>query len=348
MIKEAIAKLVSREDLSFEETKLVFEEIFTSQATPAQVASFLTALKMKGEKEEEIAAAARVVTDKATKIEVRDNFIGGKNIEEPVFDTCGTGGSGTNKFNISTAAAFVVSALGVKVAKHGNRAMSSTCGSADVLEFLGIKVDGEISLMAEAVKKVGIGFLYAPLYHPALKEVAQIRREMQVRTIFNILGPLCNPASANYQLLGVYRRELVDIMAKVLKIIGIKKAMVVYGKDLKDEVSLTGSTYAALVSKNKIEKFTLTPSDFGLRKVKLKDLEAKDRIMSARIIQDVFSGQKGACRDVVLANAGCCFYILGKVKNFKDGVKLGARMIDEGKVNSKFVEFKEFLNRAVR
>ncbi|UCD15727.1 MAG: anthranilate phosphoribosyltransferase [Candidatus Omnitrophota bacterium] len=345
MIIEAICRLTNRADLTFSETKAVFEEIFGHKATPSQIAAFLVALKMKGEKEEEIFAAATVVRQHAKKLKGRQDFMGIEDSREPIFDTCGTGGSGINKFNISTAVAFVVSAAGIKVAKHGNRAMSSSCGSADVLEALGIRIDSATSVMEEALKVVGISFLYAPLYHPALAEVAKVRREMATRTIFNILGPLCNPALANYQLLGVYKRELLTVISRVLKKLGVRKAFVVHGKDLKDEVSLTGPTYVAFLNNKRIEKFVVRPSDFGLKKISLGDLEVKDANMSAKVIKDILDGKKGAPRDIVLANASCCFYILGKAKNFKQGVKLAARLVDEGKAADKLLEFRKFLSR---
>lgn len=343
MIKEAISKLTGHESLTFDETEQVFEEIFEHKATVPQITGVLIALKMKGETGQEIAAAAKVVRKKANKVNVRGSLIGMEDISEPVMDTCGTGGSGINKFNISTAVSFVVSASGVKVAKHGNRAMSSTCGSADAFEAIGIKIDLPPAVMEKAIKQIGIGFLYAPLYHPALKEVAQIRKDLGVRTIFNVLGPLCNPAFASHHLLGVYSDELVPIIAGALKSLGVTRAFVVCGKDLKDEVSLTGKTLVSFVNNNKILKLELRPSDFGLKKIKLKDLEVRDAKMSAKIIEDIFGGKKGAPRDMVLANAACCFYILGKAKNLKDGVSLAAQLIDSGKAKEKLSEFKRFV-----
>ncbi|MBU1122729.1 MAG: anthranilate phosphoribosyltransferase [Candidatus Omnitrophota bacterium] len=343
MIKEAICKLTQRDDLSFKETKVVFEEIFGHKTTPSQIAAFLVALKMKGETEEEIFAAASVVRQYAKKVKVRQDFMGIEDVGEPIFDTCGTGGSGTNKFNISTAVAFIVAAAGITMAKHGNRAMSSSCGSADVLETLGIKIDASPSFMEEALKNVGVSFLYAPLYHPALGEVAAVRSQIAVRTIFNILGPLCNPASANYQLLGVYKSELVTVISRVLRKLGVKRAFVVYGKDLKDEVSLTGPTRVAFVNNKKIVNFTLNPSDFGLKKITLASIKVKNAKASAKVIKEVLDGKKGSGRDIVLANASCCFYILGRVNDFKAGVKLAAQLIDTGEAKSKLTEFKKFL-----
>jgi anthranilate phosphoribosyltransferase len=345
MIKEAIAKLIKKEDLDFAQTKAVFEEIFSHQATTAQVAAYLTALSLKGETEEEIAAAATVVREKAIKVKARGNFLGIEDAGEAILDTCGTGGSGINKFNISTAAAFIVSSCGIKVAKHGNRAMSSSCGSADVLEALGIKIDVPPNIMEEAIQTIGIGFLYAPLYHPALKEVAAIRREIGIRTIFNILGPLCNPAFATHQLLGVYRKDLVKGVAKVLKNLGVQRAFVVYSEDLKDEISLCAKTTVAFVNNKKIENLSLTALSFGLKKIKLKNIEALDAKMSAAMIQGIFDGKKGAPRDVAIANAAACFFVLRKARTLKEGVRLAQLSIDEGKAKKKFFEFKEFIAR---
>jgi anthranilate phosphoribosyltransferase len=345
MIKQAIEKLIAGKDLKVKEAEEVFVEIFEHKASSAQIASFLTALKIKGEKEDEILAAASVIRAKANKLNLRDDFLGIEDKDQPILDTCGTGGSGLNKFNISTATSFVVAASGVKVAKHGNKAMSSNCGSADVLEALGINIASKPQVMEEAIRKIGIGFLYAPLYHPALKEVAGIRREIGVRTIFNILGPLCNPASANFQLLGVYSRNLVLPLVRVLKKLGAKKAAVIHSKDLGDEVSLAGPTYIGLLNNKKINSSTLNPSSFGLKKIKLKSLMVKDKQESAKVITGIFNGQKGACRDIVLANASVCFYILGKAANFKQGVKLGFELIDSGQVKAKFLKFKQFIGK---
>ena len=343
MIKEAICKLIGKRSLTFSETKKVFDEIFAHKATSTQVAAFLMALKMKGENEDEIAAAATVVRKKAKKLAISGKLIEIEDTGETILDTCGTGGSGLNKFNISTAVAFVVSAAGIKVAKHGNRAMSSSCGSADVLEELGIKIDVSPAVMKEAIKKVGIGFLYAPLYHPALKEVAQIRKELGVRTIFNILGPLCNPAHATHQLLGVYSEELVGVMAKVLKKVGVKRAFVVWSKDLGDEVSLSSKTTVAFLDNKKIKHLELVPSDFGLKRVSLKKIEVRNVKKSAKMIDDIMNGKRGGPRDIVLANAGCCLYLASKARSLKEGVKLAAKLIDEGKAKDKVLGFRKFL-----
>lgn len=336
MIRDAIARVTEKKNLDAMQTHEVFLEIFSRKATPSQIAAFLVGLKAKGETYEEISAAAKVIRSKA----IRLNIPGG----EPVFDTCGTGGSKTNKFNISTAVAFVVTASGAKVAKHGNRAMSSTCGSADVLEAMGININASGHVMQEAIEKIGIGFLYAPLYHPAFKIVSPVRKEIGIRTIFNILGPLCNPAFANYQLLGVFSPDLMLKMAKALKILGSKRAFVVFGKDLKDEVSLTGKTQAVFLNNKMIKKIVISPSHFGLKRCELKDLEVKDARESAGIILDVFKGKNGPCQDIILANASVSFYILKKVKNFKEGVCLAKKLLKQGKVYDKFLKFKDFLD----
>jgi len=342
-MKEIIAKLADKQNLSFEEAKGVFEDIFRGGLNPVQIAALLIAFKMKGETESEIAAAAAVIREKAKKIQARHTFVGIENTSSPVIDTCGTGGSGVNKFNISTAVAFVVASAGITVVKHGNKAMSSNSGSADVLVQLGIPIDSSLSLMQQALRHTGIGFLYAPLYHPALARVAQIRRELGVRTIFNILGPLCNPAAASHQLLGVYNRDLTEVLAKVLRKLSTKKAFIVYGTDLRDEISLTGTTFVSYLCGNRINNLRLRPSDFGLKKIALRDILVKDAKASARVIQDIFAGRAGAPRHIVLANASACFYITGRTRTLKEGVQLASQLIDEGKAAEKFRQFKEFL-----
>jgi anthranilate phosphoribosyltransferase len=344
MIREAISKLSLYKSLSFGQARTVFEEIFDQKAHPVQIAAFLVALRMKQETEEEISAAATVVRERARKIKARSSLLGTEDTSEPIMDTCGTGGSGLNKFNISTATAFVVSAAGIKVAKHGNRAMSSSCGSADVLEALGININVSSEIMQKALHTVGIAFLYAPLYHPALKEVAGIRRQMGIRTIFNILGPLCNPAFASHQLLGVYDSKLTLVLARVLKKLGSQRALVVCGRDLKDEVSLSGPTKAAFLNRKQIKSLILTPSSFGLRKIALKGIMAKDASFSAKMIRDIFKGKAGPGRDIVLANASACFYVAGKAGNFKQGSRLAAQLIDEGKAQEQLQRFKDFLD----
>ncbi len=345
MIKEAIKKILSGKHLGFSEAKEVFYEVFESKATDAQIAGFLAVLSMLGESSDEIAAAASVVREKALRVNLKENGLGIEIEGEPVLDTCGTGGSGTYKFNISTTVAFVVSSAGVKVAKHGNRAVSSNCGSADVLEALGIKIDCEPRIMERCIKKIGIGFLFAPLYHKVFKRVAPIRKELGIRTIFNLIGPLCNPAFVTHQLLGISSEKLLPLIAGALNKLNTKAAFVVYGDDLKDEITLTGKTKVVFLSKGRIRKFELTPSNFGLKKIKLKDIEVKTPADSARVIKEVLDGKKGPPRSIVLANASACFYIMGKVKDLKEGVEVAAYCIDSGKAKEKYLLFKDFLEK---
>ncbi|MBN3040383.1 MAG: anthranilate phosphoribosyltransferase [Candidatus Omnitrophica bacterium] len=342
MIKEILNNLAKNEDLDFEQAEKVFEQIFDSKLSHVQIAAFLVALKMKGESEAEIAAAATVVRKRAKKLNRGSSFMQ-FDPDKPIFDTCGTGGSNLNKFNVSSATAFIVAASGVCVAKHGNKAISSNCGSADVLERLGIDINSPLGLMQESLNSLGIAFLYAPLYHPALGAVAKIRKELGVRTIFNILGPLCNPAMATHQLLGVYSKELVLPLARVLRILGTKKAFVVNGKDVGDEISLTGTTYVGCLKGRKITSFRLNPSDFGLKKINIKDIMVRDCDDSASVVRNILEGRKGAARDIVLANASACFCLLDKVKDLKEGVRLASLLIDEGKAREVLVNFKKFL-----
>lgn len=335
MIREAIVRLSEAKGLKFDEAKEVFEEIFSTTATSAQIGAFLALLSCKGESEVEIAAAAQVVRNYAYKVQVKRDLAGIVDEDDIVFDSCGTGGGGGTKFNISTAVAFVVAAAGIKVAKHGNRAMSSKSGSGDCFEALGVNIDIPHEVTQNAIKNIGIGFLYAPLYHPALKYVAAIRRELGIKTIFNIIGPLSNPAEATHQLLGVYKKELLPVVANALKSLGVKRAFVVYSDDLKDEVSLSGKTFVAFLNKGKIEFITLNAKSFGLKPVDNLKVRVKCAKDSAKVVKQVLSGKVGPCRDIVLANAGCALFIAGKALTIKDGVKLAARLIDEGAAKEK-------------
>ncbi|OPX30213.1 MAG: anthranilate phosphoribosyltransferase [Candidatus Omnitrophica bacterium 4484_171] len=345
MIKEAIRKVSQKKHLTFQEAKDVFYEIFDEKASNSQVASFLTGLSILGEEENEIAAAATVVREKAIRIYPRERNIKGQSNDEPIIDTCGTGGSGVSKFNISTAVSFVVSSAGVKVAKHGNRAVSSRSGSADVFEVLGIKIDVSPRVMEQSIKEIGIGFLFAPLYHKAFKSVALVRKDIGIRTIFNIIGPLCNPAFVSHQLLGVSDEKLLRIAALALNKMGIESAFVVYGDTLKDEITLTGKTKVIYLHGGGIEELDLMPSNFGLKECSAKDLEADTPEQSASIILDIFNAKKSPARDVVLANAAACFYILGMAGNLKAGVSLAEQLIDTGKVKNKYYIFKDFIGK---
>ncbi|MBU2528455.1 MAG: anthranilate phosphoribosyltransferase [Candidatus Omnitrophota bacterium] len=345
MIRESIIKLCNGEDLQGEETATVFREIMEGTATPSQMAAFLTALRLKGETIEEITAAARIMREKMVKINVRtDVDIDREEINEDmetIIDTCGTGGSGTNTFNISTASAFVVAGAGIKVAKHGNRSASSPCGSADVLENLGVDITMSPEQSADCVKKIGIGFLYAPLFHPAMKNVGATRKEIGVRTIFNILGPLASPAGVNAQVLGVYSAALVEVMANVLNNLKIKRAFVVHGLDTLDEVTITGPTLVAEVKNAKVTVSEIRPEDFGMLSRSPKEIEGGSAPENAKKVIAVLSGEKGARRDIVLLNSALAIVCAGKAETIKEGITLAEKSIDSGAAMEKLNQLKK-------
>ncbi len=308
MIKKAIAKVVEREDLSQSEMIQVMDQIMSGEATPAQIAAFITALRMKGETVAEIAGAARVMRDRVTRIRVGKNVLDldrdDINIDlETILDVVGTGGDGTNTFNISTTVSFVVAACGVKVAKHGNRSVSSACGSADVIEALGLNLDITPEAVERCINETGIGFLYAPALHGAMKYAIGPRKEIGIRTIFNILGPLTNPAGAPCQVLGVYREELVEKLAHVLKKLGCRRGFVVYGLDGMDEITLTTETRMAEVTPAGVVMSLFKPEDLGLSRCTMDDLRGGDAVANAVTVRAILSGEKGPKRDIVLANA---------------------------------------------
>ncbi len=334
MIKESIGKVVMLQNLSEIEMIDVMNQIMGGEATPAQVGAFITALRMKGETIEEIAGAARVMRDRATPIRVGKALdIDREEINldrETILDTCGTGGSGTKSFNISTTVAFVVSACGVKVAKHGNRSISSACGSADVLEALGVNLNVIPQQVESCINDIGIGFLFAPAMHGAMKHAIGPRREIGIRTIFNILGPLTNPAGADRQVLGVYAENLVDIMARVLVKLGCRRGFVVHGLDGMDEVTLTGPTRIGEISDGAVTLSTIEPEDFGLRRCALADLQGGDAVANAAIVRDVLAGQPGPKRDVVLLNAAYALVAAGVARDVETGLGRGLAAIDDG------------------
>jgi len=335
MIREVIVKLCSGMNLTPEEMKTVFREIMGGEATPSQMGAFLTALRLKGETIEDITSAAEIMREKMVKINVRSG-------EETILDTCGTGGSGTNTFNISTAAAFAVAGAGVKVAKHGNRSASSHCGSADVLEELGVDIMMPPDKVAECVKKTGIGFLFARLFHPAMKNVAATRKEMGIRTIFNILGPLSSPASADTQVLGVYDASLVEVMANVLNNLKVKRAFVVHGMDNLDELTITGPTLVAEVKEGKVASYTVKPEVFGLKVYPFSEIAGGDAGKNASLVLGVLKGEKGARRDIVLLNASAALVCAGKAGEIKEGVKVAEKSIDSGAALEKLEKLKKF------
>ncbi len=347
MIKEAISKVVRKENLTEKEAIEVMNEIMEGEATEAQIASFITALRMKKETVEEITGCAKVMRDHVTKIKVRKPLIGIDrdeiNIEkETIVDTCGTGGDKTNTFNISTVCAFVVAGLGVIVAKHGNRAVSSHCGSADVLEALGINLEITPSQVERCLNEIGIGFLYAPLLHTAMRYAIGPRRQIGIRTIFNILGPITNPAGANVQVIGVYTPELTTLLANVLKNLGTKRAFVVYGEDSLDEISITGNTFVAELKYNKVDNYTVVPEDFGFKRASIEDIKGGNAKENAEIVLSILEGEKGAKRDIVLMNASAALVASGKAKDFKEGVKLASHSIDSGLALKKLELLREY------
>ena len=352
MFKELIHKLVEGRDLTEGEMIEAMEAIMGGEATHAQMAAFLTALRIKGETVEEITGAARVMREHATPIRVeprkevltldRDEI----NVEyESILDTCGTGGDDTNTFNISTTTALVVAAAGVRVAKHGNRAVSSRCGSADVLEGLGVNLGVTPEVVETCIRESGIGFLYAPLLHSAMRHVAPVRREMGIRTVFNVLGPLTNPAGASRQVLGVYRRDLTGKLARVLQRLGSERAFVVHGSDGLDEITITGPTHVAELRNGSVEEFDLHPEELGLRTAPPEAIHGGNAEENARIVRSILEGEKGPRRDVVLLNAGAALLVAGATRDLMWGIRMAQDAIDSGRALQKLEQLVEITNR---
>jgi len=334
-IRQAIDRLVNRIDLSEAEMIDVMNQIMTGEATPLQVAAILTALRMKGETVDEITGAARVMREKAHRVNVGT---------KTVLDTCGTGGDQKGTFNISTTSAFVLAGAGVNVAKHGNRSVSSLSGSADVLGALGVKVDAPKERVEQCIAKIGIGFLFAPLLHEAMKYAVQPRRDIGIRTIFNILGPLTNPAMATHQLIGIYSGALVGLVAHVLNNLGSARAMVVHGLEGLDEISLCGPTKVAELRGGEVKEYMVEPEQFGFTSCRLEELHGGNPDESAAIVRGVLESKKGPARDVVLLNSGAALYISGTAGTIQDGIRLAAESIDSGKARRKLAELVEMTN----
>ncbi|NLX78175.1 MAG: anthranilate phosphoribosyltransferase [Clostridiaceae bacterium] len=334
MIKEAIQKLLNMENLSFEMTKAVMDEIMNGKATNAQIASFITAMRMKGETIDEITACATIMRQCGTKLRY----------DGDVLDIVGTGGDRAYTFNISTVSAFVISAAGVPVAKHGNRSVSSKCGSADVLEALGVKIDIPPSRSEKILKETGICFMFAANYHPSMKYAAPVRKELGVRTIFNILGPLASPANASMQLLGVYDENLVEPLARVLSNLGVKKAMVVHGHDGLDEISLTSSSTVCEVNNGYLNSFFLDPRQFGFEYCSPEDLTGGGPEENADIALRILSSEKGPKRDIVLLNSAVCLYMFFNNITLRECVKLAADTIDSGRAMEQLKRFVRLSN----
>ncbi len=329
MIQQAIYQLLNKEDLTLPMTKSVMEEIMDGNATNAQIAGFITSMRMKGETIDEITACAMVMRRYGRKLAH----------EGDVLDIVGTGGDEAGTFNISTVSSLVISAAGVPVAKHGNRSVSSKCGSADVLEALGVKIDIPVEKSEAILKEIGLCFLFAPYYHSSMKYAAPVRKELGVRTIFNILGPLASPAEANLQLLGVYDEKLVEPMARVLANLGVKRAMVVHGHDGLDEVSLSTRSTVCEVNDGRINSFFLDPKQFGFDYCNREELTGGNPEENAEIARRILNGEKGPRREIVLLNSAVCLYMAYNQITLRECVKLASEMIDSGKAMAQLEAF---------
>ena len=344
MIVEAIRRVVDGNDLSREEAFAVMDAIMSGQATDAQIAGFLTALRMKGETVEELIGFARVMREKVSPVKTRHRVqasLSGTD-REMLVDTCGTGGDATGTFNVSTATAFVVAGAGVPVAKHGNRSVSSLCGSADVVEALGVRLDLPPERVGRCVDEVGIGFCYAPLLHKAMKYVMLARKEIRIRTVFNILGPLTNPAHALAQVIGVYDGRLTEVMAQVLKELGTVRAFVVHGEDGLDEISNTSESRVSELRHNEVRTYTVRPEDFGLSRARMTDLQGGSAADNAEIIHRILKGERGPKRDIVLLNAGAAVAAGGKADDIPAGMTMAQHSIDSGAALDKLNRLVEF------
>ncbi|WP_432626510.1 anthranilate phosphoribosyltransferase [Brotaphodocola sp.] len=329
MIKEAILKAYRKENLSYDEAEQVMNEIMEGEASPVQMSAYLTALGMKGETVEEITASAAGMRAHCVRLLH----------EMDVLEIVGTGGDGANSFNISTTSALVISAAGIPVAKHGNRAASSKCGAADVLEALGVDITISPEKSRELLEKIGICFLFAQKYHGAMKYVAPVRKELGIRTIFNILGPLANPAGANMELMGVYDETLVEPLAQVLANLGVKRALVVYGTDHLDEISMSAPTKVCEVKDGAFTSYEITPEQFGFSRCQKEDLAGGTPQENAEITMAILNGEKGPKRDAVMMNAGAAIYLAGKAESIADGIRIAGEIIDSGRAKHQLEAF---------
>jgi len=326
MIVEAIRKAVGGHDLSVREAETVMREIMGGRATPAQIAGFLIALKLKGESVQEVTGCARVMRRLTSGPRVKiSNLI----------DTCGTGGDGAGTFNISTVSAFVVAGAGGRIAKHGNRAVSSRCGSADLLEKLGVNIEASPQLVRRCVERIGIGFLFAPRFHPSMKHAAAPRKELGIRTLFNLLGPLTNPFGAGHQLVGVYEERMLGLFAQVLKLLGSRHALICHGEDGLDEVTTTGRTLGIEVRRGIMRGFEITPEQYGMKRVRARTLVGGSPSQNARIALEILKGRRGPHREIVLLNAACALYAGDRAPSIKAGLRVAEEAIDSGKAMEK-------------
>lgn len=329
-LPQALAKLMKGDNLTRDEAFGAMTTIMKGEATPAQIGGTMVALRMKGETVDEITGFAEAMRSYANSVRTE---------REDLLDTCGTGGSGIHKFNISTVSAVIAAAAGARVAKHGNRAMSGKAGSADVLEALGVNINLTAEQAAACLEQTGITFMFAQLYHPALKHAAGPRRELGVRTIFNMLGPLANPANADRQLIGLYDRTRTATVAEVLSRLGLKRAMVVGSHDGLDEISISAPTQVSELRNGEVTTYDITPEELGLTTLPLSAVQGGDATENAAIIRRVLSGERSAYRDVVLANAGACIYVSGRAQSLADGVRVAAETIDSGRAESKLQQW---------
>jgi len=333
MILDALHRLANhRQSLSREEARVVMTEVLTGECTDAQIAALLVALHMKGETVEEIVGFAEAIRAAATSLQLhKDSTLDVSGTErDALVDTCGTGGDASGTFNISTATAFVAAGAGVRVAKHGNRSVTSKCGSADVMEALGVNINLPPARLAACLEQVGIAFLFAPAMHSAMKYVQPARRELRLRTVFNLLGPLTNPAGATCQVVGVYSDDLVEKLAEALSMLGLHRALVVHGSDGLDEITITGPTRIGEVREGRVQTYEVTPEEFGLPRATLDDISGGDAALNASLIRDVLAGNNSARRDVVLLNAAAALVAAGRADHLRDAVPLAAKAIDSG------------------
>ena len=334
VFKDALQHLLNRADLTHLQMLAVMRQVMSGELTSAQIAGFLIALRMKGETVEEISAAAQVMRELSTKVKITDS--------PHLVDTCGTGGDGTQTFNVSTASAFVAAAAGAKVAKHGGRSVSSTCGSADVLEALGVNVNLIPEQVAKCVDEIGIGFMFAPNHHSAMKYAAPVRRELGVRTLFNLLGPMTNPAGAKRQVMGVFHKDLTSLLARVLQRLGSEHVMVVHGADGMDEISFTGDTYVAELKNNEISEYTVNPQQFGMSLHDVKSIQIQNAEQSKAMVLAVLNAKRGPARDIVLLNAGAAIYVSGMAASLPAGIAKAAEVIDSGSALQKLNQMKTY------
>ncbi|MGH8743567.1 MAG: anthranilate phosphoribosyltransferase [Burkholderiales bacterium] len=335
--QEALNRLIERREILHDEMLSIMRQIMNGQLTPSQIAGIITGLRVKGETVGEIVAAAQVLRELSTKVHVSG--------EPHLVDTCGTGGDGARTFNISTASAFAAAAAGAKVAKHGGRSVSSSCGSADVLEALGVNVNLNAEQAAQSIREISIGFMFAPNHHSAMKHAAPVRKELGVRTLFNILGPLTNPADAPNQLLGVFHHDLVGIQARVLQVLGSRHAMVVHGLDGLDEISISGTTEVAELKNDAISEYTVHPDRFGIKLAPLEAIQSKNTDESKKMLLAALDNQAGPARDIVTLNAGAAIYVSGLASSIEQGVRKAAEVIASGAARAKLKQLVEFSNQ---